>query len=456
LILALIDVGKYLEARSKERTSDAVSKLIELAPDTAFVLRGDKEVEIPAAEVVVGDVVAVRPGQKIPVDGTVLEGFTTVDESALTGESIPAEKRPGDRVLSASVNQTGYLRFREEPEQVGEETSFAKIIRLVEDAVSSKAPIARLADKVAAIFVPVVMGISVVTFAVWMLSGAEFSFALTCAISVLVISCPCALGLATPVAIMAGTGKGAQNGILVKSAEALERAGSVDTVVFDKTGTLTMGKPEVTAVYAAEGVSEKEVLRIAAALEHGSEHPLAKAVLKRANEEGLPIPEAEEFAAEPGKGVTASVEGKAYFIGSERLAKEAGLDLSGWEAQSPEAASKGSTLLYLADEEKVVGLIAVADTFVKALRKPSPRCARWAERPSCSPETEERRRPILRSSSAFVSSARRSCRIRRSGRSPHCRPKAEGLPWSATASTMRPRSRRRISVSQLAPARMSP
>ncbi|HPD89368.1 MAG TPA: heavy metal translocating P-type ATPase [Oscillospiraceae bacterium] len=360
MILALIDVGKYLEARSKERTSDAVSKLIELAPDTAFVLRGDKEVEIPAAEVVVGDVVAVRPGQKIPVDGTVLEGFTTVDESALTGESIPAEKRPGDRVLSASVNQTGYLRFR--AEQVGEETSFAKIIRLVEDAVSSKAPIARLADKVAAIFVPVVMGISVVTFAIWMLSGAEFSFALTCAISVLVISCPCALGLATPVAIMAGTGKGAQNGILVKSAEALERAGSVDTVVFDKTGTLTMGKPEVTAVYAAEGVSEKEVLRIAAALEHGSEHPLAKAVLKRANEEGLPIPEAEEFAAEPGKGVTASVEGKAYFIGSERLAKEAGLDLSGWEAQSSEAASKGSTLLYLADEEKVVGLIAVADT----------------------------------------------------------------------------------------------
>lgn len=360
MILALIDVGKYLEARSKERTSDAVSKLIELAPDTAFVVREGKEVEIPAAEVVVGDVVAVRPGQKIPVDGTVLEGFTTVDESALTGESMPAEKRPGDRVLSASVNQTGYLRFR--AEQVGEETSFAKIIRLVEDAVSSKAPIARMADKVAAIFVPVVMGISAVTFAVWMLSGAEFSFALTCAISVLVISCPCALGLATPVAIMAGTGKGAQNGILVKSAEALERAGSVDTVVFDKTGTLTMGKPEVTAVYTAENGSQKEVLRIAAALEHGSEHPLAKAVLKKAEEEGISLPAAEEFTAEPGRGVTASVEGKTYFIGSERLAGEAGLDLSGWEAQAAEAASKGSTLLYLADEEKVVGLIAAADT----------------------------------------------------------------------------------------------
>lgn len=360
MIPALIDVGKYLEARSKERTSDAVSKLIELAPDTAFVVRDGEETEIPAAEVAVGDVVAVRPGQKIPVDGTVLEGFTTVDESALTGESIPAEKRPGDRVLSASVNQTGYIRFR--AEQVGEETSFAKIIRLVEDAVSSKAPIARLADKVAAVFVPVVMGISLVTFAVWMLSGAEFSFALTCAISVLVVSCPCALGLATPVAIMAGTGKGAQNGILVKSAEALERAGSVDTVVFDKTGTLTMGKPEVTAVYAAESGSEKEVLRIAAALEHGSEHPLAKAVLKRAEEQEISIPAAEDFAAEPGKGVTASVEGKGYFIGSERLAREAGLDLSGWEAQSTEAASKGSTLLYLANEERVVGLIAAADT----------------------------------------------------------------------------------------------
>jgi len=360
MIPALIGVGKYLEARSKERTSDAVSKLIELAPDTAFVVRDGKEQEIPAAEVLVGDVVAVRPGQKIPVDGTVLEGFTTADESALTGESIPAEKRPGDRVLSASVNQTGYIRFR--AEQVGEETSFAKIIRLVEDAVTSKAPIARLADRVAAVFVPIVMGIALITFAAWMLFGAEFSFALTCAISVLVISCPCALGLATPVAIMAGTGKGAQNGILVKSAEALERAGSIDTVVFDKTGTLTMGKPEVTAVYAAKDGAEDEALRVAAALEHESEHPLAKAVLKKAEERGLSIPAAEDFAAEPGKGVTASVEGKTYFIGSARLAEEAGLDLSGWEARAAEAASRGSTLLYLADEQRVVGLIAAADT----------------------------------------------------------------------------------------------
>ena len=359
MIVTLIDVGKYLEARSKSRTSDALSKLVNMAPDTATVIRGGVERNVPAAEIAVGDVVLVRPGQKIPADGVIIEGTSAVDESALTGESMPVEKAEGDRVYSATINKSGFIKFT--AEKVGGDTSFAKIIRLVEDASSSKAPIARFADRVSGIFVPTVIGISIVTFIVWMAAGAEFSFALTCAISVLVISCPCALGLATPVAIMVGTGKGAENGILIKSAEYLEHAGTVNTVVFDKTGTLTEGVPEIKGIATAGNVTEQELLSAAASIESKSEHPLAAAVLKKAEEKGAPVLNAENFGSAAGKGVFGEVNGAKYYVGSRRIMNSLGCDVSPFEEFEHEAAAKGMTLLYVAREGMLIGVLAAAD-----------------------------------------------------------------------------------------------
>ena len=358
-ILTLITLGKYLEARSKGKTSEALSKLIDLAPKTAAVERGGREIEIPAAEVAAGDIVVVRPGGRIPVDGVVTEGVSSVDQSAVTGESIPVEKHAGDRVVSATVNGSGFFKFR--ADKVGEDTTLAQIIRLVEDAGASKAPIARLADRVSGVFVPVVIAAAVTATVVWLLLGKPFSFALSIGIAVLVISCPCALGLATPVAIMVGTGRGAAAGILIKSGEALETAQSVKTVVLDKTGTITEGKPRVTDLLPAEGTDERSLLQIAASLEKPSEHPLAEAVLAEAERQGVGALPAEGFRAVPGRGVSASVGGAACASGNAAFMRELGADVSGAEQKAASLADEGKTPLYFARDGRLLGLIAAED-----------------------------------------------------------------------------------------------
>ena len=353
MILTLITLGKFLETRAKGRTGDAIRALMDLSPKTATVRRGGEMLEIPVEEVLVGDTVIVRSGGSIPVDGTVLEGRGSVDQSALTGESVPVEKVPGDSVAAATINTEGYLEFR--ADKVGEDTTLAQVIRMVEEAGGSKAPIARLADKIAGVFVPVVMVIAAVTFAVWMLAGQSLEFSLSCAISVLVISCPCALGLATPVAIMVGTGRGAQMGVLFKNAEALENLHHIDTVVLDKTGTLTTGKPEVTDILPG-CISSQELLKIAASLESRSEHPFAKAILKKIGNDTYP--EARDFETLPGRGVAATVNGVRYYGGNDRLMKELGVILP----DHPQLAREGKTPLYFANERKeLLGTIAAAD-----------------------------------------------------------------------------------------------
>ncbi|MBR6543654.1 MAG: heavy metal translocating P-type ATPase, partial [Anaerotignum sp.] len=308
MILTLITVGKYMETRSKGKTSEAISKLMDLAPKTATVLRNGKETEIPVEQVAIGDIVVVRPGQAIPVDGKLIEGFSAVDESAITGESIPVEKQAGDTVIGATINKSGY--FKMEATRVGSDTTLAQIIELVEEAGASKAPIAKLADTVSGIFVPVVISIAILATVVWMFVGQPFSFALSIGIAVLVISCPCALGLATPTAIMVGTGKGAEYGILVKSAESLEIAHKIDTVVLDKTGTLTEGHPVVTDVLPAPGVLRNPFLRMAASIEALSEHPLAEAIVNHAKEMEISLQDAENLLATAGQGIEADVNGK--------------------------------------------------------------------------------------------------------------------------------------------------
>ena len=358
-IVTLITVGKYLEARSKGRTSDAISKLMNLAPKTAVVLREGEEVSIPLDQVQVGDTVVVRPGQSVPVDGVVLEGSSAVDESALTGESIPVEKGPGDRVIGATVNRSGYFTFQ--ASKVGDDTTLAQIIRLVEEANSSKAPIAKLADRVSGIFVPTVIAIAIVAAAVWLLLGYPVDFALSIGIAVLVISCPCALGLATPTAIMVGTGKGAENGILIKSAESLEVAHQVDTVVLDKTGTVTMGRPAVTGLMPAGGVDPAELMTLAASVEARSEHPLAVAIVERAKQEGLPLRDAADFAATAGQGVSAVVDGQRILAGNLKMMREAGVPLEGLDSAAAEWANQGKTPLYFSREGRMLGLIALED-----------------------------------------------------------------------------------------------
>ena len=370
MILALINIGKYLEARSEGKTSEAINKLMDLAPKTAFVERDGGVVEIPAEEIQIGDILQVKPGSSVPADGVVLEGTTSIDEAAITGESIPVQKMPGDQVIAATMNKAGFFRMK--ASKVGDDTTFSQIIHLVEDASASKAPIAKIADKIAGVFVPIVMTIALITAVVWILSGADFEFALSCAISVLVISCPCALGLATPVAIMVGTGKGAENGILIKSGEALEVTHNIQSVVLDKTGTITQGKPVVTDIYGVK-TDSTELLKIAAAMEKKSEHPLAEAVLAKAAEEDISLPEASEFSAVAGMGIEAVIEGKKYYAGNLRLMKEKNISCAGIEDYLETLTGEGKTPLLFAAEKELLGVIGAADvvkpTSAQAIRE---------------------------------------------------------------------------------------
>ena len=361
MILTLITVGKYMETRSKGKTSEAISKLMDLAPKTATVLRNGVEQEIPVEEVVTGDTIIVKPGQRIPVDGKIIEGFSAVDESAITGESIPVEKQVGDTVIGATVNKSGY--FRMTATRVGKDTTLSQIIALVEEAGASKAPIAKLADKVSGVFVPVVITIAVLAAVIWFVAGNQpFSFALSIGIAVLVISCPCALGLATPTAIMVGTGKGAEYGILVKSAESLEIAHQVQTVVLDKTGTLTEGKPVVTDVVLAKGILRNRLLKQAAAVEALSEHPLAEAIVAYAKEKEVAFEKAENLTATAGQGVEADVAGKHILAGNLKMMQERGIQLGEWEAKAVDLAEAGKTPLFFAENETFLGIVALADT----------------------------------------------------------------------------------------------
>ena len=359
MIPCLITVGKMLEAMSKGRTTDALKSLMKLAPKTAVLLRDGRECEVGIDEVQVGDVFVVRPGENIPVDGVVLEGSSAVNEAALTGESIPVDKAAGDRLSAATLNQSGYLKAR--ATRVGEDTTLSQIIRMVSDAAATKAPIARIADRVSAVFVPAVIGVALFTLAVWLLSGQSFAFSIARAIAVLVISCPCALGLATPVAIMVGSGLGAKNGILFKTAVSQELAGGIDIVALDKTGTITSGEPAVTDLFPAEGVSGEELLRLAAALEQHSEHPLAKAILHRAEEDGLETMPVTDFRALPGNGVEAVLAGETLRGGSGTYMAGCAAIPAALQKQAESLAAAGKTPLFFARGDELLGVIAVAD-----------------------------------------------------------------------------------------------
>ncbi|WP_027406775.1 heavy metal translocating P-type ATPase [Anaerovibrio sp. RM50] len=358
MIVTLITVGKYLEARAKGKTGEALARLMELAPQKATVVRGGQEVSLAVEELVVGDEIIVRPGERLPADGTVISGQTSIDESAITGESLPVFKQPGDKVTSATLNKVGAIHFR--ADKVGGDTAISQIIRLVDEASASKAPMARLADRIAGVFVPAVIIIALLAGGIWLALGESLEFAFSIAISILVISCPCALGLATPVAIMVGTGKGAENGILIKSGEALETAQAIDTVVMDKTGTITEGKPQVTDVLAIN-MTEGELLSLAAALEKNSEHPLAEAVVNYAEAKGITAVEAEDFQAVIGRGVRGIINGESYLAGNEAFMEEQGMDISGYSQDLIRLSKEGKTVLLFADGKKLLGCIAVAD-----------------------------------------------------------------------------------------------
>ena len=359
MIVTLIDIGKYLEARAKGKTSTAIEKLMDLAPKQATVLRNGIETVIPVEDLVVGDEIVIRPGESIPADGIISEGSTSVDESAITGESIPVEKQTGDKVTSATINKTGFIHIK--AQRVGSDTTISQIIKLVDEASASKAPIAKLADTISGYFVPAVIAIALVTGIVWyFVLGYSAEFAFSTAIAVLVISCPCALGLATPVAIMVGTGKGAENGILIKSGEALETAHAIDTVVMDKTGTITEGRPKVTDIISFKG-SDDQLVTIAAALEKGSEHPLAEAINTYAADHSLTGKTASDFKALFGRGVQAVIDGKTYYAGNIRLMDEVHIDTTAITATLNTLADDGKTPLLFADEKEVIGIIAVAD-----------------------------------------------------------------------------------------------
>lgn len=367
VILTLITLGKYFENVSKGKTSEAIKKLVGLTPKTARILVDEIEVEIEVKDVRELDIVSVRPGERFPVDGEITEGKTSVDESMLTGESIPVEKSSGDKVYGASINKNGFVRYR--ATRVGQDTAIAQIIRLVEEAQGSKAPIARLADIISGYFVPVVIALAVLSGLGWYVAGEGVRFALTIFISVLVIACPCALGLATPTAIMVGTGKGAENGVLIKSGDALETAHKVDTVVLDKTGTITQGKPVVTDIEIFGDFSEDTILQLAASAEHGSEHPLAEAIIKKSEERGLSLKSSQDFNAISGFGITAAIEGKSVLLGNIKLMKNNNVKLEGLESVSDKLALEGKTPMYLAIDQKIAGVIAVADTVKPNSRK---------------------------------------------------------------------------------------
>lgn len=361
-ILTLITIGKYLETKSKGKTSEAITKLLNLAPKTVTVVRDGVEQVVDAADVEKGEIFLVKPGESVAVDGIVLEGKSSFDESAITGESIPVPKQEGDAIVSASMNKSGLIRAK--ATKVGEDTTIAQIIRLVEEASSSKAPIAKMADKIAGVFVPAVITIALITGVIWLISGATFEFAMSTAIAVLVISCPCALGLATPVAIMVGTGKGAENGILIKSGDALETAHQIDTVVLDKTGTITQGKPVVTDIICAAGKSaaKTQLLQIAGSLEKGSEHPLAEAIVNYCVTNNISLEKVTDFNALFGKGIEGTVSGTHYYAGNEKMMEEKGISLSTEQKnQIRELAKQGRTPLLFADENQFLGIVAVAD-----------------------------------------------------------------------------------------------
>ena len=362
MIVALILLGRFLEARAKGQTSEAIKTLIGLRPKTALVVRDSKEVDIPVDDVQVGDLILVRPGERVPVDGIVRQGYSSIDESMITGESIPVEKNVGDPVIGATINKTGSFQF--EATKVGKDTTLAQIVRMVEEAQGSKAPIQRLADVIASYFVPVVIGIALVTFIIWYFIGPipSLTFAFLNFIAVLIIACPCALGLATPTAIMVGTGKGAEYGVLIRSAEALERAHKINTVLLDKTGTLTRGEPEVTDIIAAPATSQEEVLRLAASAERGSEHPLGEAIVKAAQEKNLELASSTEFNALPGQGVEALVQGKKLYLGNLRLMEDRGLSLNGLGVEAERLRETGKTVMFLSTDGEVAGIIAMADT----------------------------------------------------------------------------------------------
>jgi len=373
MILTLITVGKFLEAKSKGKTSEALTKLMNLAPKTALVERNGQQVQVPIEEVAVGDIVLVKPGSSVSIDGIIIEGSTSIDEAAITGESIPVHKEVGMNVIAATTNKSGFIKVK--AVRVGADTTFSQIIKLVEEASATKAPIAKLADKIAGIFVPVVIGIALITAIAWLLIGADFEFALSSAISVLVISCPCALGLATPVAIMVGTGKGAENGILIKSGEALELAHSIDCVVLDKTGTITEGRPVVTDVIPIN-VPKDRLLEIAGGLEAGSEHPLAEAILEYVNKENIIIKQVKEFQSVSGRGLKASIDDKLYLAGNQRMMEENGISIAAYEDKINRLASEGKTPMMFAAQNDLIGIIAVADVIkpssrraIEALRK---------------------------------------------------------------------------------------
>lgn len=360
VILALIVLGKYLETLTKGKTSEAIKKLMGLAPKTALVVRNGKESEISIDEVVVGDIIVVRPGGKMPVDGVVIEGLTSVDESMLTGESIPVEKSVGDAIIGASINKNGTIRYK--ATKVGKDTALSQIIKLVEDAQGSKAPIAKMADIISGYFVPIVIAIAILSAIAWYFAGQTGVFALTIAISVLVIACPCALGLATPTAIMIGTGKGAEHGVLFKSGTALETTHKLNTIVFDKTGTITEGKPKVTDIITAEGISETELLTLSASAEKGSEHPLGEAIMNSAEEKGLAFLKTETFNAIPGHGIEVTINGQHLLLGNKKLMDEWHIGLGNLASASDALASQGKTPMYIAKDGKIAGIIAVADT----------------------------------------------------------------------------------------------
>ncbi|OLC66619.1 MAG: copper-translocating P-type ATPase [Candidatus Rokubacteria bacterium 13_1_40CM_4_67_11] len=361
VVITLVVLGRWLEARARGRTSEAIRRLVRLAPRTARIVREGRELDVPTTEVGVGDLVRIRPGERIPVDGVVLEGASTIDESMLTGESLPVEKTAESRVVAGSVNQTGALLFR--ATHVGSETTLARIVRLVEDAQASRAPIQRLADRVAAVFVPIVLVIAGATCLAWLAFGPEprLPMALTTAVAVLVIACPCAMGLATPTAIMVGTGKGAEHGVLIKSATALEVLHRVDTIVFDKTGTLTVGRPEVTDIVTVPGVGEDDALAVAAGAEQASEHPLGEAIVRLAKERGLALPPVGKFTAVPGRGIDAMAPDGRILLGNETMMNERGIDVSLLADRAIALQAQGKTVVFLAFAGRLLALIAVAD-----------------------------------------------------------------------------------------------
>ncbi|MEM5569624.1 heavy metal translocating P-type ATPase [Aliarcobacter butzleri] len=359
IVLTLITLGKFLEARAKENTSEAINKLINLTPKTALVLRNNQEIEIPIDELILKDIVIVKPGNIVPTDGVIIFGNSSIDESMLTGESLPVSKKVGDKVIGASINKSGSFKF--EVTKLGEDTVLSQIIKLIEEASSSKAPISKLADRISAIFVPTVIVISILATVTWLFLGYSFEFALSIGIAILVISCPCALGLATPTAIMVGTGKGAQNGILIKSAESLEIAHTINTVVIDKTGTITEGKTQVTDIFTSEKFTQDKLLQLCATIEKNSEHPLADAILKKAQEKAIELLNATDFEALNGLGIKAKVEDRLFYIGNKKLIDSKNISLDLFYEKSEKLANEGKTPIFIADENEVLGLIAISD-----------------------------------------------------------------------------------------------